>query len=420
MDCEKDYSRVLIINAQSMYKNNATGITLQSLWSGWDANCLLEVHSEQEASDGQNHKMRSYCIPPSAIMKLAKGNAAQAVNNGIKADSIRNNRLSKIKSYLRELVVCALDSFQLDLDESVLTDIKKFKPQIIYTLGASIAIMRLVNQLSDLMNIPVVLHFMDNWSEYIQWENNLLLVPYKHLLKKEMMGCLKRCKLVITISPSMAKAYQKKFNKECLVLMNTVDTSQRTCSISKTDEITHFVYAGGLHLDRWKALKDIACSIFQTSGNGILDIYTSENNRKLYQKEFDSLPVMFHNAVPHEQVEGIYSKADVLIHTEIESEQLKGYFKYSISTKIPEYLATAKPILFYGPKDMKLFEYLSENQVALTAGTKEELKSCVERLLSEEDFTQMGLNARCLAKKKHDRNTNQNELRVAIQMCVNR
>ena len=106
------------------------------------------------------------------------------------------------------------------------------------------------------------------------------------------------------------------------------------------------------------------------------------------------------------------------VHTEIESEKLKGFFKYSISTKIPEYLATGKPILFYGPRDMKLFEYLLQNQAALMASTKEELYVCVERLTSEENFTKMCENARCLAERNHCASKNQKALHNAIESVV--
>lgn len=161
-----------------------------------------------------------------------------------------------------------------------------------------------------------------------------------------MLACIKRCKLVVTISSSMAEAYHEKFQKETLVLMNTVDLSKFKGPASKPTGITHFVYAGGLHLDRWKALKEIAEAIKETDGKGILDIFTSKDSIELYHSNFKMLPVAFHEAVPHEHINEVYQKADVLVHTEVQSEKMKGFFKYSISTKIPEYLATENQFCF--------------------------------------------------------------------------
>lgn len=412
------YPRVLIVNAQSIYKKNATGITLQSIWSEWDADCLLEIYSDPMVMDESNHKFKSYCISPNNVIRLARGRVAQSINSNIKATNTQQRSNNKIKSYLRQFAVCELDSLAVKMDESTLEAIRVFQPQAIYTLGASVSILRLVNKLSVQLNIPVIMHFMDNWAEHIQWEDNPLLSLYKSSLKKKMLACIKRCKLVVTISSSMAEAYHEKFQKETLVLMNTVDISRFKGLTSKDTGVIHFVYAGGLHLDRWKALREIALSIQQTNGKGILDIFTSKDNIELYRSGFETLPVAFYEAVPHERIDEVYQKADVLVHTEIESENLKGFFKYSISTKIPEYLATGKPILFYGPRDMKLFEYLLQNQVALTAGTKEELYECVKRLMSEENFTEMCENAQCLAEKNHCASKNQKELHDAIETVV--
>lgn len=270
--------RVLIVNAQSMYKKNATGITLQSIWSGWDADCLFEVYSDPVVMDQCNQRIKSYCIPPSHIIQFSRGKVAQSINSNIKAASTQQSSNNKIKSYLRQFAVCTLDSISVKLDKSTIDAIRDFHPQVIYTLGASVSIMRLVNQLSMQLNIPVIMHFMDNWAEHIQWEDNPLLSLYKSSLKKKMLACIKRCKLVVTISSSMAEAYHEKFQKETLVLMNTVDLSKFKGPASKPTGITHFVYAGGLHLDRWKALKEIAEAIKETDGKGILDIFTSKDS----------------------------------------------------------------------------------------------------------------------------------------------
>ena len=319
--------RVLIVNAQSMYKKNATGITLQSIWSGWDADCLFEVYSDPVVMDQCNQRIKSYCIPPSHIIQFSRGKVAQSINSNIKAASTQQSSNNKIKSYLRQFAVCTLDSISVKLDKSTIDAIRDFHPQVIYTLGASVSIMRLVNQLSMQLNIPVIMHFMDNWAEHIQWEDNPLLSLYKSSLKKKMLACIKRCKLVVTISSSMAEAYHEKFQKETLVLMNTVDLSKFKGPASKPTGITHFVYAGGLHLDRWKALKEIAEAIKETDGKGILDIFTSKDSIELYHSNFKMLPVAFHEAVPHEHINEVYQKADVLVHTEVQSEKMKGFFQ---------------------------------------------------------------------------------------------
>ena len=129
--------RVLIVNAQSMYKKNATGITLQSIWSGWDADCLFEVYSDPVVMDQCNQRIKSYCIPPSHIIQFSRGKVAQSINSNIKAASTQQSSNNKIKSYLRQFAVCTLDSISVKLDKSTIDAIRDFHPQVIYTLGAS-------------------------------------------------------------------------------------------------------------------------------------------------------------------------------------------------------------------------------------------------------------------------------------------
>jgi glycosyltransferase involved in cell wall biosynthesis len=411
--------RVLVVNCQSLNKDNATGITLRSLWSDWDPNCFMEIYSDKKVNDVNNLCLRSYCIPAQGLRKIVRGRIAQSANIKIKTDNHTSKNNKQFINYLRQLIVCTLDDYKIKISESLMNSILEFEPEVIYTLGASVSIMRLANQLSDQLRIPIVLHFMDNWAESIQWENNHFLVPYEHKLKKVMLKCISRCKILITISPSMACVYEEMFKKRCITLMNSVDVSQKIKCLKPNKNRVRFVYAGGLHLDRWKSLKKIAYCIKKVSDNGILEIYTSNENREHYKDQFASLPVLFPDSVPHDQIDNIYRNADVLIHTEVCSEKYGEFFKYSISTKIPEYLVSGKPILFYGPKNIELYHYLSINDAALTASTEKDLIICLQRLVSGEDFSKMCQDALNLAKRNHDIKKNQNKLAESLDEVVN-
>ena len=41
----RNYPRVLIINDQSIYKRNATGITIRSLFKNWPVDRVVEFHT---------------------------------------------------------------------------------------------------------------------------------------------------------------------------------------------------------------------------------------------------------------------------------------------------------------------------------------------------------------------------------------
>lgn len=400
-----EYPRVLIVNEQSIEKNNATGITLRSLWAGWPTDCVMEIHV-----DPQEYKESILGIPsitPGAnpLRKLSQNKALSKANQNMKSSPSTSSNRADSKAYtktkMRQLFVAIVDSYPVRLSNEQRKVVDNFAPQIIYTLGASVNTMRLVNTLSKRYDIPVVIHYMDNWPEHIQWESNDLLNWYKSLLQKWHRNTLKRSKDSIVISPSMKSAYESKFGKPCFVLMNAVDIEALSCTKrSDVDAIKHVVYAGGLHLNRWQALKDIAGAIEKSDINGVLDIYTGEAGH-IYKSNFEGLPVVFHKAVSHDEIKTVYENADVLVHAEVNNDILLGYFVYSISTKIPEYLATGKPVLFYGPKEMGLYEYLRDNDVAFVASTKEELFSAFGDMDNQFVLQQKIDNARMLVVRNH-------------------
>jgi glycosyltransferase involved in cell wall biosynthesis len=404
------YPRVLIVNQQSMLKGNATGITLTSLWGGWPSKLAFEIHTDPERHEHSIFKHE--CIHQTVLQKISRSKAANSVNSSVKKSSGDNQGRSTIKSTLRQGLVMMLDSQSIRLSKKEWNDIKAFQPQVIYTLGASVSVLRLVYLISEKLDVPIVIHFMDNWPEHLQWENNPLCKLYHNRMVKYLNLCLEKSNVGIAISPIMAREYQKKFEIEFGYLMNSVDQKSFMCK-RINDEMNNYVYAGGLHLSRWKALKDIANAI-KCNVNAQLSIYTSEQNRKMYEEEFKGLPVVFYNYVNHEEIMDVYESADVLVHAEVDNPLLSGFFKYSISTKIPEYLSTGKPTLFFGPKSIGLFQYLQENKAAFVASTTEELNGCITQIQNKDFRGAIVNNALKLASNNHSVQQAQIQLRSLI------
>ena len=405
MSMEKCYPRVLIVNGQSIYANNATGITLRKLWQEWPKECLLEICKDEnsgklkELIDIEQKK-----LPKRLIDKLIHSHISQKLNNSIKPQSKfsqKSEGMLSTKQKIRQVCAILPSWFSLRTNAFLWKKIKTFKPDVIYTLGGSVAVLKLVCKISRKFNINTVIHFMDNWIEHNQWENNNWLKPYYSSMKKQARKCLKRSNIAITISPSMAKEYEKNLGIPCTVLMNMVDVKEKLSAENANNDEKKFVYAGGLHLERWKALLEIAKSIKENCKNGKLYVYTNKENKVLYEKNFVNLPVKFMPAVPHDQIEDVLKSASVLVHAEVSSTVLEGFFKHSISTKVPEYMATGRPFLFYAPKTMGVYQYLEENKAALVVGSREELDKIVVEIDNGKDYSDIISNAFNLAKTNH-------------------
>jgi hypothetical protein len=251
-------------------------------------------------------------------------------------------------------------------------------------LGGGVASLKVAYTLSKKLNIPIVIHFMDNWRHHIQWEDNPLLKGYKRKLDKYCKLCYSRSNRCIAISPKMAKVYTEETGINHSYIMNSVKVADYICTPKEKGDTINFVYAGGLHLGRNKALLDIADIVeeISKSRNAKLLIYTSKENIELYSKDFEGFKnTKLLPAIEHDRIKEVYENADVLVHIESDALVGNGFFKYSISTKIPEYLATGKPMLFYGPSDIYLYEFLKENNLAVVSDNKQDLFDKITALI---------------------------------------
>ena len=384
--------RVLIVNSYSVNVNNATGITLQSVFGELDADRLMELYWNKTAdvTGNLNIKFKVLDFAPLSLAGLVFNNKGKEISGKMKNTAEHsaqsNSVIKKAVTYLRQFITLQADLSRIKLTNRDMEDIKAFKPQVIYTLGGGVVALKLSYLLSKKLDLPIVVHFMDNWRHCLQWEENPLLGHYKKTLKKYCNLCYSRSTECIAISPEMAKVYTEETGVRHSVLMNSVRIRDYLCSPRKNDGVYRFVYTGGLHLGRYKGLYKIGKAIEKIAvkkGVGAeFSIYTSTENINAYSDNFKDLAnTKLIEAVPHSEIRHIFQNADFLVHTESDALVNNVYFKYSVSTKIPEYLASGRPTLFYGPQDIYLYKFLTDSQTAATADNEEKLSEVIEAMI---------------------------------------
>lgn len=391
--------KVLIINASSIYQNNATGITLRSIFENIDTSSLMEVYWDGQVIDIDNRKINSYKLNYKNyhLINILKNFRRSKINGSIKKNnnSALESKMSSKKKFLtfsRQYMALLPDRAKLDINNNFYNMIESFKPEVIYTLGASVNALKLSYHLSLKYNIPIIIHHMDNWLHAIQWENNPLLSSYKKELRKYCKLCYSRSSNCIAISEKMANDFSKETGIKHDVIMNSIDEPQSDFKIKRYNNVFNLVYAGGLHLDRYKSLLDIGNVIEKLELPIKFHIYTNQANIDNFDHLFSKLTkTIFHQSVSHEEINSIYSKADALTHVETESLVNNDFFKYSISTKIPEYLSTGKQVFLYCPSNIYLFQFLSSNNLAETVSNYSEIENALRKLVSksEEELKQI-------------------------------
>lgn len=404
--------RVLIVNSNSVNVNNATGITLRSVLSELETDSLMELYwNKTVAVTGTvNIKFKVLDFAPLSLAGLVFNNKGKEISNKMKntaEQSAQSNRVLKnVFTYLRQFITLQADLSRVKLTKQDFEDINAFKPQVIYTLGGGVAALRLSYLLSKKLDLPIVVHFMDNWRHCIQWEDNPLLGHYKKTLKKYCNLCYSRSTDCIAISPEMARVYTEETGVRHSSLMNSVRVRDYLCTPREKDGVLRFLYTGGLHLGRYKGLHIIGEVIENVAARkGVkteFSIYTSPENIKAYSDNFKDLAnTRLIEAVPHSEIKQVFQNADFLVHTESEALVNNEFFKYSVSTKIPEYLASGRPTLFYGPQDIYLYKFLTDSQTAATADSEEKLSEVIEAMIDGK-YDWLSERAVVYAKEKFD------------------
>lgn len=379
-------AKILIINSESVTNSNATGITLKNIFSNIPIENIFEITCSPSAKEsiyrGKTMKILpyKYYIPNYILnFSLSKrlNSTSKKVHNRQNIQKGRNN----ISTRLREFLIALADSMPIISPKPLLLEVSLFSPDIIYTMGASNLVLKLCNYFSKKTGKKIIIHHMDNWVETM-YSSRIFMLPFRMQLLKLISKTYMNVNVGLTISHKMAEDFSLKWNTIHLPLLNFTDSIVNQPNVNfKNNHIT-LVYTGGLHLNRWKSLLEVSDIVENINSNSDFElhlyIYTSDAGKKMYRDLFRMYSkTIFKEYVEHSEINNLLQMSDILLHIESFEEINIKFIKYSISTKISEYLACGKPIIIYAPEKITLTEYLSENKAALTTCKKEELEYAI-------------------------------------------
>ena len=168
----------------------------------------------------------------------------------------------------------------------------------------------------------------------------------------------------------MRNKNKKKYSKTFNCIVNFVDFSMfNKMSKNNIDCEKEIVisYIGGIHLNRWKSILKLGDIINQISREKELRIFiyvfTTRQPEKYILDQFAKLNIYYGGALTEEQVFSQINRSHFLLHVESFDHLNRLYVKYSISTKIPECLASKRGIIVYGPHEIASIRIFSDNQL---------------------------------------------------------
>lgn len=403
--------RVLVLSAAALSRTGATGITLSNLFDGWPRDKLAQIYADSVPPDPLICS-NSY---PFSSDQIGIIRAARTLRRRISGGRQDSGRLAENRhgifggSVKGNMISSFADSAPFRLPHELLESVTKFDPQIIYSPLGSIRMMRTALQLSERFNIPVVPHFMDDWPSTV-YSTGAIYLPLRLMLRNMLGKVLSRAPFGLTICEDMSEEYARRYGMRFEAFMNCVEICSQSIEKRRTSGQVAFGYVGGLHLNRWKSLRDVTAALQSEKDRGCdvrLDIFAPEADIRAYKGEFDAFTVLRNfKSLRYSSVREQLREYDVLIHVESFLPEDSRYTRLSISTKIPQYMAAGRPILAYGPKTLSSIAYISRTGAGLAVTSEGDVRSLldnVRRLITRPDLReQLGSAGRTAALSNHD------------------
>lgn len=225
----------------------------------------------------------------------------------------------------------------------------------------------------------------------------------RRIIRNHFVNCLKNAEVFFTISEPMSRAYESEFGRKSFLAVNMVDSLKDNSIKGDKNKIT-LIYAGSLYYGRDIVLSRLSLAI---------EKYISQNNqRKIELKVFTNnflddnqkkkisggKSTKFYEAIKKEELKVQLNRADILVFVESFEEKQIEKTKYSLSTKVPEYLSLHKPILAIGPIEIGSMQYLKD--VSQCVSDESQIYEKLKELLDSE-YLQSKISD--LAEKKYCR-----------------
>lgn len=359
--------KVLIVGGYDFEGTDATSITLKSLLGFLNENQVAFLFTSSI-----NHvcKYRHVFVSQKYFSGISNSKIVKDLsqNRSDVAGTTKSvgTTLQKCTNLIHTVGSSYRSIINYDLNNNVKDFIKEFKPDIIYSLLANVAIMDLCVKISRYNKAPIVPHFMDDWP-HVMFSNSWLLYPARLMLKRYLKKTFNCSPFCLGISPKMCDEYSIEYHKVFYAFMNSCPDMYSYYSNTRENQIIRVTYIGGLHLNRISSII-MFCEMINHFDffKAELSIYTSNNNWVKYGhllKGYDF--VKYEGFVSNDRIFDVYNESDILLHVESFDRDIKKYTRLSISTKIPEYLSSGKLIIAIGPKDIASIEYLATNKAAL-------------------------------------------------------
>ncbi len=215
-----------------------------------------------------------------------------------------------------------------------------------WILSAALALHKQYSKLN------LVLYVMDDW----QGHHECHQLPYTRRRQRLLAEIVQRANLQFAVSREMAAHYEESFGKSWLVVHNGVhnDSLPKTNGSSKRRQV---LLAGDVNVFRFDAVIAFAKAIERHNrrNGGSIEFTVMGEVADQHRSSLSALRVQMMSRRSHSECLDAMKAADLLYLPLAFGEKSSRISRYSLPTKLPEYLAAGTSVFFHAPDESAVF-----------------------------------------------------------------
>lgn len=391
----------ITMDCWSSFNSATTANTFASLFKNYDFNRMASLYLREEIptskqcckffSISENAILRSVFKPNTITGKVFCRDEMSITQNDILNIEKTKERYRKLGVKRNRLLLFAREIMWLighwkspKLNEFL----NDFKPDIvIYGMEGYCYFHRIVRYVLKYTEAKGIGYFWDDNFTYIQHKSTLGFLIHRYMQRRSLKKTVRITTDFFAISPKTKREVDEFFNIDCTILTKPVDIASTNCCTTPKEKIK-IVYTGNLKIGRLDTLKAISEVLDEEKvllDKFIFEIYSGTPIDDELIATFNKA-IKFMGSISSEQVNDVQRAADVLLLMEDFQGENKLTARLSFSTKTTDYLGQGKCIFAIGNSDIASIEYLSENDCAICASCKEEIRASMLKLVNNSDL----------------------------------
>lgn len=418
--------RTLVISSSFFSEKSNNGKTLSSFFFGYPVEKLSQLSFSVSTTNPSVCK-RYFAITIIDVLRGKSGKEYTASSeDNVSSKSKRNNLLKDIFHHFSEkrLPITTFLKNKIWLfcnHNGIYKYVEAVKPEVVFFQGFSLSYgYRIALDICNKYKLPMILELTDDYTAHLYPHSLFDYINHKEY-ERYFEKAIRYSKSVIVISPKMRKEYEKRYQKQMIEMMNSVSLNINTNNIRDNHL---FVYAGNIRLNRWKVLIEFAKAIHMIDPLNTLFICTPDEVQKKVLNAFGECKnIIYGGSLNPIELREKFSRCGYVVHVEAFDKTNKEITRYSLSTKIPEYMASGALMIAIGPDDIASMEYISEKNVGICINslTCDEIYDKLNAVLNNNDLlNEVKACALEICYRNHSKDINSNIIKQLLaDSCAN-